>query len=74
MVTLEKQGERFVLVLDKSIVEVSGINEYTPLDVTVRGSTLLIMPSPETITRDEIHFSLEKLYPRYGAMLQNLAK
>jgi antitoxin component of MazEF toxin-antitoxin module len=72
--TLQKHGNSQALVLDKPIIDALGINSDTPLQLTISGSSLIISPANVGIGQNRIAESLDKLRPRYGEMLKNLAK
>jgi len=72
--TLQKHGNSQALVLEKPIIEALGIKSDTPLQLTVSGNSLIITPANVGVGEERIAASLDKLRPRYGEMLKNLAK
>lgn len=72
---LEKHGNGgAALVLDKAILDALGIVPGLPVEIQVKGKTLTVTRPDAEISELEMQASLEKLYPRYEQMLQNLAK
>jgi len=72
--TLQKHGNSQALVIEKSILDALGIDSDTRLAVTVSGQSLIITPVNVAIGREAVAESIEKLRPRYGRMLKNLAE
>lgn len=71
---LQKHGNSQALVIDKPIMEALGIDGDTQLQVTVSGNSLVITPVNVGIGRERVLEAIEKLRPRYGEMLERLAK
>ena len=72
--TLQKHGNSQALVIDKALMEAMGITPETPLQVTVSGNSLVITPANVGVGREAVAASIDKLRPRYGAMLKKLAE
>ena len=72
--TLQKHGNSQALVIEKALLEAMGIGSDTPLQVTVSGHSLIVTPVNVGVGRQEVAKSIEKLRPRYGQMLKNLAQ
>ncbi len=72
--TLQKHGNSQALVIEKPLMEATGITMDTPLEVTVSGDVITIRPANVGVSREEMAASLEKVFPRYEQMLKNLAK
>lgn len=72
--TLQKHGNSQALVIEKPLMEATGITMDTPLEITVSGDTITIRPANVGVSREEMSESLEKIFPRYEQMLKNLAK
>ena len=71
---LQNHGNSQALVIDKPIMEALGIDGDTQLHVTVSGNSLIITPVNVGVGRDRVLEAIEKLRPRYGEMLERLAK
>ena len=67
---LQKHGNSKALVIDKALMEALGIDESTPLQISVSGHSLIVTPVNVGIGRQAV----AELRPRYGRMLKNLAE
>lgn len=72
--TLQKHGNSRALVLDKPLMEAMGIDEDSPLQITVSGNSLIVTPVHVGVGRERIAEALAELRPRYGEMLRRLAE
>ena len=52
--TLQKHGNSHALVIDKALMEALGIDEDTPLQVTLNGSTIVITPVEVGLGEDAV--------------------
>lgn len=71
---LQKHGNSHALVIDKALMEALGINEDTPLQLTLNGTTLVVSPVEVGIGHDEVQDAIAKLRPKYARMLKRLAE
>ena len=71
---LKKHGNSQALVIDKAIMDALGIDMDTPLSICVSGNSLVVTPVEVGVGPDQVAASIEKLRPRYGQMLKNLAE
>ena len=74
--TLEKDGDRHVLVVEQTLIDKLGIGSDTRLELTVIDGSLVVRPLGAGAGRDVIAASLAKIrqQPGYSEMLSNLAK
>ncbi len=72
--TLKKHGNSQALVIEKALMEAIGIQVDTPLQITVSGNSLIVTPAHVGIGREQVTEAIDKLRPRYGAMLERLAR
>ena len=72
--TLQKRGNSHALVIDKAVMQVMGITEQTPLQITVTGSTLTVTPTEVGLGDERVTASITRLRRRYSGMLDSLAK
>ena len=72
--TLQKHGNSHALVIDRALMEATGIEADSPLEVTVSGNSLIVTPVHAGLGRERIARELEELRPRYGEMLKRLAE
>jgi antitoxin component of MazEF toxin-antitoxin module len=71
--TLRRQGRGQVLPIDQATMDAMGIDQDTPLQVTVTGNTLVVTPVPMGVPKAQLKRSLAKMRERYGQTLRNLA-
>jgi antitoxin component of MazEF toxin-antitoxin module len=71
--TLQKHGNSQALVIEKPLMDALGIDADTPLQVVVRGNSLVVTPVNIGAGRERVQESNKRLRPRYGEMLKNLA-
>lgn len=72
--TLQKHGNSQALVIDKALMEAMGIDASTELQITISGNSLIVTPVHVGVGRETVARSIQKLRPRYGQMLRNLAE
>jgi antitoxin component of MazEF toxin-antitoxin module len=72
--TLQKHGNSQALVIDKGIMEALGIDLDSPLQITVSGNSLIVTPVHVGIGREAVAEAIAELRPKYGKMLERLAK
>jgi antitoxin component of MazEF toxin-antitoxin module len=71
--TLKKHGNSMALVIEKPMMEALGINEQTPLQVTVSGNALVVTPANVGVGPERMKPVIKELRKRYGPMLKRLA-
>jgi antitoxin component of MazEF toxin-antitoxin module len=71
---LQKHGNSRALVIDKALMEALGIDEETPLQVSVSGHSLIVTPVDVGIGRQAVADAIAELRPRYRRMLEKLAE
>jgi len=72
--TLQKHGNSHALVIDKALMEALGIDESTPLQVTLNGTTLVVTPVEVGLGEKDIADAIAELRPKYAGMLKRLAE
>lgn len=72
--TLQKHGNSQALVIEKALLEALGINQDTPLQITIHGNSLVVTPAQVGVGPEAVAESIKKLRPRYRQMLKNLAE
>ena len=72
--TLQKHGNSRALVIDKTLMEALGIDDESPLQISVSGNSLIVTPVHVGVGRERVEESIAKLRPRYGDMLKRLAE
>lgn len=71
---LQKHGNSHALIIDKAIMDATGITPETPLTVSVNGGCISIHAANVGLGPERVSASIAKLRPRYDEMLKNLAK
>ncbi len=71
---LSKHGHSLALVIDRSILELLGIDERTTLDISTDGRVLVIAPTPDRRRRKRFQQALAACNEQYGAALKRLAE
>jgi len=72
--TLQKHGNSHALVIDKALMEALGIDEATPLQITVNGTTLVVTPVEVGLGEKDVADAIAELRPKYAKMLKRLAE
>lgn len=71
---LSKHGNSLALVIDRSILELLGIDERTSLDVSTDGRALVIVPSRSGKRRKRFDQALAACNEQYAKTLKRLAE
>jgi antitoxin component of MazEF toxin-antitoxin module len=71
---LSKHGNSLALVIDRSILDLLGIDAQTPLDISTDGRALVIVPAQEKRRRKRFQNALVDCNLRYGKALKRLAE
>lgn len=71
---LQKHGNSHALVIDKALMEALGIDEDTPLQLTLSGTTLVVSPVEVGLGEEDVRDAIAKLRPKYARMLKRLAE
>ncbi len=71
---LSKHGNSLALVIDRSILDLLGIDEQTALEVSTDGEALIVIPAQDKRRRKKFDDALESTNKRYGKALKRLAE
>jgi len=71
---LQEHGNSQALVIDRALMEATGIQDDSPLQVSVSGNSLIVTPVHIGVGREQVAEAITKLRPRYGDMLRRLAE
>jgi len=71
---LSKHGNSLALVIDRSILELLGIDEQTPLDISTDGRALVVTPAHGKRRRKRFQDALIACNEQYGEALKRLAE
>ena len=72
--TLQKHGNSHALVIDKALMEALGIDENTPLQLTLSGAALVVSPVDVGLGEEDVRAAGASLRPKYARMLKRLAE
>ena len=71
---LSKHGNSLALVIDRSILELLGINERTSLELSTDGEALVVAPVRDKKRRQRFEKALAASNERFGKALKRLAE
>lgn len=71
---LSKHGNSLALVIDRSILELLGIDEHTTLDISTDGRALVVVPAHDKRRRKRFQDALTACNEQYGKALKRLAE
>lgn len=71
---LSKHGNSLALVIDRSILELLGIDEQTTLEISTDGRALVVAPAHDQRRRKRFQDALTACNQRYGKALKRLAE
>jgi antitoxin MazE len=71
---LSKHGNSLALVIDRSILELLGIDEKTSLELSTDGESLVIAPLRDKKRKKKFEEALTSSNERYGRALKRLAE
>ena len=71
---LSKHGNSLALVIDRSVLELLGIDEGTTLEISTDGRALVVVPAHDKRRRKRFQDALTSGNRQYGAALKRLAE
>jgi antitoxin MazE len=71
---LSKHGNSLALVIDRSILELLGIDEKTSLELSTDGESLVVAPVRDKKRKQKFEAALAASNERYGNALKRLAE
>jgi antitoxin component of MazEF toxin-antitoxin module len=71
---LSKHGNSLALVIDRSILELLGIDEKTALELSTDGESLVVAPLRDKKRKKKFDDALASSNERYGKALRRLAE
>ena len=71
--TLSKVGNSSALILDKTLLELIGVEERGDVELQVQGDRLVIMPAKSGARQAALDLAHEDLMARFGSTYQRLA-
>lgn len=71
--TLSRTGNSLALILDKPLLEATGIDAETPLEVSADGDVIVIAPVRSAADRKRFRAAAEAITERYAGVFRRLA-
>jgi antitoxin component of MazEF toxin-antitoxin module len=71
---LSKHGNSLALVIDRSILELLGIDEKTSLELSTDGEAIVVAPVRDKKRKKRFEEALASTNKRYGKALKRLAE
>jgi antitoxin component of MazEF toxin-antitoxin module len=71
---LSKHGNSLALVIDRSILDLLGIDENTSLEISTDGEALVIAPVRDKKRKKKFEQALAASHERYGETYKRLAE
>ena len=71
---LTKTGNSLALVLDRPLLEATGIDAETPLDISTDGDVILISPVRDPERAAKLRAGVESINRRYAGVFRRLAE
>jgi antitoxin component of MazEF toxin-antitoxin module len=71
---LSRHGNSLALVIDRSILELLGIDERTSLEISTDGRALVVVPAHDRQRRKRFQDALTACNQDYGKALKRLAE
>ncbi len=71
---LTRTGNSLALVLDRPLLEATGIDAETPLEVSTDGDVIVISPQREPERAARLRASVEEIHRRFGGVFRRLAE
>jgi len=71
---LSKHGNSLALVIDRSILDLLGIDERTSLEISTDGRALVVVPAHDRQRRKRFQEALTACNQDYGKALKRLAE
>ncbi len=71
---LTKTGNSLALVLDRPILEATGIELDTPLEVSTDGDVIVITPVRTDERTEKLRTGMREIHERYASVFRRLAE
>ncbi len=71
---LTKTGNSLALVLDRPLLEATGISADTALEISTDGDVIVITPVRDQQRAEKLRAGVEKINDRYAGVFQKLAE
>ena len=70
---LTRTGNSLALVLDKPLLEATGIDAETPLEISTDGDVIVISPVRSTRRAAKLRLATQEVLDRYAGVFERLA-
>jgi hypothetical protein len=70
---LKKHGDKLALVIEKSVLDLLGIEANTLLSITTDGQCLIVAPAKKKVRRKRFQSAVAQGHRKYGKALKRLA-
>ena len=70
---LTRSGNSLALVIDRPILEATGIGPETPLEVSTDGDVIVITPQRDPARAEKLRRGIEEMHRRYGGVFRRLS-
>jgi len=71
---LTKTGNSLALVLDRELLDRTGISAETPLEVSTDGDVIIITPKRKKTRAEKLRKAMKRADERYSGVFKRLAK
>lgn len=71
---LTKTGHSVAVVLDRPLLEATGIDADTPVEVSTDGDVIVITPQRDPDRAEKLRDGMEKIHRRFGGVFRRLAE
>jgi antitoxin MazE len=71
---LTRQGNSFAVIIDRTVLDLTDIDEKTPLKLNVDGRKIILEPLTEKEMEQRFTASADKVERRFGRMFKRLAQ
>lgn len=71
---LTKTGNSVAVVLDRPLLEATGIDADTPVEVSTDGDVIVITPQRDPERVEKLRDGMEKIHRRFGGVFRRLAE
>lgn len=72
--TLTKTGNSLALVIDRPLLEATGIDATTPLEISTDGDIIVISPQRPAKRNQKLRRVVETMHERYSGVFRRLAE
>ncbi|MGA8891802.1 MAG: AbrB/MazE/SpoVT family DNA-binding domain-containing protein [Anaeromyxobacteraceae bacterium] len=71
---LTRTGNSLALILDRALLEATGIDSTTPLEVSTDGDVIVVSPVRSGKRTDRLRAVMARAHERYGGTFRRLAE